>query len=101
MKREKVLVGLSVFLVFILMISTSGCLDQSNKAANSYAENFSFYLLNGDVKKLSDFEGKVVILDMWATWCSPCKYQMLELKKAYGHYSKEDLVILSINKMEW
>ena len=38
-----------------------------------------------------------MILDMWATWCQPCQLQMLELRKAYENYSRNDLEILSID----
>ena len=34
---------------------------------------------------------------MWATWCNPCVYQMIELNKIYENYSRENLEILSIN----
>ena len=34
---------------------------------------------------------------MWATWCSPCQYQMLELKKVYDNYPQDQIEILSIN----
>lgn len=36
-------------------------------------------------------------MDLWATWCQPCQYQMLELRKAYANYTRDQLQIISIN----
>ena len=84
------------FIISLLLLLSffSGCTE--NKTTN-LGDDFSFITLNGDTKYLSDYRGKVVILDMWATWCSPCQYQMLELRKIYVNYSRDDVEILSIN----
>jgi thiol-disulfide isomerase/thioredoxin len=60
-------------------------------------DDFGFRTLNGSVVQLHDYRGKVIILDMWATWCQPCLFQLIELKKAYDYYSRDDLEIFSVN----
>jgi thiol-disulfide isomerase/thioredoxin len=76
----------------------SGCIDSNNENNKILdGEEFSFLDINGIEKNLSDYRGKIVILDMWATWCSPCGYQMLELEKLYNFYNNEILEIISIN----
>ncbi|HVT81516.1 MAG TPA: TlpA disulfide reductase family protein, partial [Phycisphaerae bacterium] len=47
--------------------------------------------------KLSDFKGKVVILDFWATWCGPCKVSMPGLQKIYDQVRDQGVVVLSLN----
>ena len=85
-----------ILIAFIAIYSISGCIDQTN--VNDFGgEEFSFQGLDGLNKNLSDYRGKIVILDMWATWCSPCGYQMLELEKVYHYYGKEIIEIISID----
>lgn len=57
-----------------------------------------FELLNLEEKpvKLSDFKGKKVILNFWATWCPPCRTEMPYMEKYYNDY-KDDTVVLAVN----
>lgn len=53
---------------------------------------------NGELHSLSDYEGKTVFLNFWATWCGPCKSEMPDIQKLYEEYgsNENDLVILAI-----
>lgn len=50
------------------------------------AEDFTVYDKEGSAVKLSDFKGKPVILNFWASWCSPCKSEMPDFEKVYKEY---------------
>ncbi|WP_188455607.1 redoxin domain-containing protein [Virgibacillus oceani] len=60
------------------------------------APDFELETLAGDTVKLSDLQGKKVILNFWATWCPPCKVEMPEMQRFYEEY-KDEVEILAVN----
>ncbi|MGH4121112.1 TlpA family protein disulfide reductase [Clostridium sp.] len=61
------------------------------------ALDFKLKDLNGKEVSLSDFKGKKVFLNFWASWCPPCKAEMPDIEKVYNETKDSDLVILAIN----
>jgi thiol-disulfide isomerase/thioredoxin len=60
------------------------------------APDFAVQDLAGEEVRLSDFRGKTVILDFWATWCGPCKAAMPHLQELAAAYKDQGLVVLSV-----
>ena len=80
---------------------------ESKETANSTEKNieelpeaFDFTLVDqyGNEHTLSDYKGKVVFLNFWATWCNPCLIEMPHIEELYSEYglNKEDVIILGI-----
>ncbi|WP_249866327.1 redoxin domain-containing protein [Paenibacillus konkukensis] len=61
------------------------------------APDFELFTLEGQAVKLSDFRGKKVLLNFWATWCPPCRIEMPVMQKFYSEYKDRDVVILSVD----
>lgn len=61
------------------------------------APDFELSDLEGNPVKLSDFQGKVVMVNFWATWCPPCRIEMPHMQKFYEDYESKDVVILGVN----
>jgi len=68
---------------------------------------FSYPDVNGKIISLDDLKGKVVYVDVWATWCAPCKYEFPYMKELNTEYANTDLAIVSLsidepeNKEKW
>jgi peroxiredoxin/outer membrane lipoprotein-sorting protein len=64
---------------------------------DSVAPDFTLPDTGGSSVHLREFQGKVIIVDFWATWCPPCRALMPRLQKMYVNWEKRGLVILGLD----
>ncbi len=64
------------------------------------APDFLLESLDGGDLRLSDFRGRPVVLNFWATWCAPCRKEMPQFVRIYDHYKDEGLMVLAVNLQE-
>ncbi len=61
------------------------------------APDFTLTSTDGKTIKLSDYRGKVVVLDFWATWCPPCKAEIPDFIRLYSQYKNDGFQMLGIS----
>ena len=64
------------------------------------AGDFSLTDLNGHVQSLSQYRGKIVLVNFWATWCKPCTTEMPAMQAVYDKLREKGFVVLAINELE-
>lgn len=62
------------------------------------APDFAARDLQGQVVRLSDLRGKVVFLNLWATWCEPCRQEMPAMEMLYRELGKDNFVMLAVSE---
>jgi len=66
-------------------------------AIGSQAAEFELADVSGKKVRLSDFKGKVVVLDFWATWCGPCRVEIPDFVKLQSKYKDKGLEIVGLS----
>ena len=61
------------------------------------AKDFELEDLKGNKVKLSDYEGQIVFLNFWATWCPPCRAEMPDMEEIHKEYGDRGVAILAVN----
>ncbi|MFD1177900.1 TlpA family protein disulfide reductase [Paenibacillus puldeungensis] len=106
MKRNIVvilaLIGLVVYAGYdfysqVDKFSTDGSTLEVGIQKGKLAPDFILTNLKGEPVKLSDYKGKKVLINFWATWCPPCQAEMPHMQKIYANYESKDVVVLGVN----
>jgi cytochrome c biogenesis protein CcmG, thiol:disulfide interchange protein DsbE len=83
----------SLFVFSVIFLATYSNADEKKVKA----PDFTLLDLSGKSVSLSQYLGKIVILDFWATWCPPCRMSIPELVQLQDKYKKKGLIVLGIS----
>jgi len=84
----------NLFFGVLLLTATAIC------AANSEAPGFSLPDKSGELVSLQDFDGQVVLINFWASWCGPCREEMPLLEALHKRYEPLGFTMVGVNVEE-
>lgn len=101
----------TIFIAIMLLITTASFSQKKGTQIGQIAPEISNTAPDGSEIALSDLRGKIVLIDFWASWCRPCRYENPNLVRAWKKYKNKNFVngknftIYSIsldrNKKQW
>lgn len=96
--RWRMLAGLPVLLTAVYLIAVlQGPHTEDFSESPRPAADFALPDLSGKPVRLSEFRGRVALVDFWATWCVPCLEELPDLKTLYGKHKDRGFVIVGIS----
>jgi thiol-disulfide isomerase/thioredoxin len=88
--------SVAALLAATLFVATGGCNTEGPPKTGDLAPEFVLESASGAVRKLSNYRGKVVLVNLWATWCPPCIAEFPLLEKLADEYKDKGLVVLAV-----
>jgi peroxiredoxin len=101
MRTWKIFAGI----LLMLVVSVAACSGSGGSALQgvnqgNQARDFTLETLEGTEVSLEDLRGKVVLINFWATWCSPCRAEIPDIQAVYEERQQDGFVVLGVNVEE-
>lgn len=101
----------SILVISLLTILLAACNPPYTPAAKesiatptaeepAVAINLPMTTLNGQTLNLADYQGQIVLVNFWATWCAPCRIEMPDLDAYYQAHRDDGFMLLAVNNSE-
>ncbi|MFK7696472.1 thiol-disulfide oxidoreductase ResA [Paenibacillus sp. HJGM_3] len=96
-KRIQIIIFVAVLLIGGYTIGNSLFAKESIPKEGSTAPNFSLQGMDGKTHELSDYRGKVVVVNFWGSWCEPCYTEMPAIQNSYAKWKDRGVEVLGLN----
>lgn len=98
---RRAIVGVSVLVaLFGLSVFEGWSMGSRVPVIGMQVEDFRLTDLEGNVQSLSQYRGKIVLLNFWATWCKPCTTEMPAMQASLDKLHDKGFVVLAVNELE-
>ena len=98
---SKALLGLlALSVALIVSVGLVWSMGSRVPTVGTHAEDFQLADLDGKTQSLSQFRGKIVLVNFWATWCKGCTMEMPAMQAAFDRLRDKGFVILAIDELE-
>jgi thiol-disulfide isomerase/thioredoxin len=93
----------SLLLLLLIILAGTGCAlfdllgGHPDEMVGQPAPELTLNRLSGASVSLTDFTGQVVLVNMWATWCGPCRSELPHIQELHERYGPDGLIVLAIN----
>lgn len=85
-----------LFILLVMFNTAYAGVTSDDNILNSTAPEFSLTDLNNRLRNSAEWKGKTIILNFWATWCTPCRKEIPLLNKMQKEYSDDGLVVIGV-----
>ncbi|MDA3128610.1 TlpA family protein disulfide reductase [Aliibacillus thermotolerans] len=84
----------------VYVILTNLTLNKVGIEIGDQAPDYTLPTFEGESRSLSDYEGNIIVMNMWASWCEPCTREIPDLMKLHDTYDEVTLVTVNMNSYE-
>ncbi len=99
--NQRTVIGVAFIVVIMIavayVVANQNGDDPPETGNKEPAPDFSISSIDGEPVRLDAYRGRVVVLDLFATWCGPCRTQMGELNQLRAYYGRSEVEILSVD----
>ncbi|MEC2070677.1 MULTISPECIES: TlpA disulfide reductase family protein [Alkalihalophilus] len=97
MKRKRTFLVLAIACILAVVTVVTMDRQEVGNEVGMVAEDFELPTYQGGQESFNQYEGQVVILNMWASWCEPCRDEMPDFMELQQDYHQEGLDIVTVN----